>query len=109
MRQVQINQRQRANFENLIQSIEIEQTKEFGDVAVYYHLEREFGLIEIFDQAAGKRNQGVSVGFLTPIMAINRNVEPKSKRGILDWYPQTALPEITGVEAGVNFEWGGAR
>jgi len=73
------------------------QSKDFGDVALQYHLAKQFGLIEILDQAAGKRDQGISVGLATVLMAIHRNCDPGSKLSFLDWYPNTLLPELTGV------------
>lgn len=66
-------------------------------MALQYHLAKRFGLIEILDQAAGKRGQGISVGLATVLMAIHRNSDPGSKLSFLDWYPNTILPELTGV------------
>lgn len=73
----------------------VDQASSYGDVGVLYHLARRFGLIEILDEAAGKRSQGFSVGQLSIIMAINRCVDPTSKKGVVDtWYGKTALPQL---------------
>lgn len=76
-----------------------EQSKEFGDVALQYHLAEQVGLVALLDQAAGKRDQGISVGLVTLLMAIHRNSDPGSKLAFLEWYPTTALPQLSGLPA----------
>ena len=72
-------------------------SKDFGDVALQYYLAESFGLIEILDYAAYKRDQGMRVGLATLFMAIHRNSDPGSKLSFLEWYPNTILPELTGL------------
>lgn len=91
------NQAQLIELWRQVRSAAEEQSKEFGDVAVQYHLAEQFGLIDILDRAAGKRDQGIRVGLATLLMAIHRNCDPGSKLSFLEWYPRTLLPELTGV------------
>jgi len=57
-----------------LQSMTQEETKDCGDVALLWHLAEQLDLVNILDQAAGKRAQGQSVGLLTVLMAIHRDV-----------------------------------
>lgn len=77
-----------------LQSLTQEETRDCGDVVFLWHLAERLGLVNILDQASGKRAQGQSVGLLTVLMAIHRDVDPASKLAFLDWYPQTVLPEL---------------
>ena len=97
MSKLPINQAQVIELWHQVRSAAEEQSKEFGDVALQYHLAAQFGLIDILDRAAGKRDQGVGVGLATVLMAIHRNSDPGSKLSFLEWYPRTILPELTGV------------
>ena len=97
MPKLPINQAQLVELWQRIRSSSEEQSKDFGDVALQYHLAEQFGLIGILDGAAGKRDQGISVGLATLLMAIHRNSDPGSKFSFLEWYPHTILPELTGV------------
>jgi transposase len=94
-----INQAQLIELWQQVRSSAEEQSKDFGDVALQYHLAKRFRLIEILDLAAGKRDQGVSAGLVTVLMAIQRNSDPGSKFSFLEWYPNTILPELTGLPA----------
>ena len=78
-----------------------ERSKDFGDVALQYHLAEQLGLVELLDQVAGKRTQGISVGLAMLLMAIHRNSDPGSKLSFLDWYPTTILPELSGQPVGL--------
>lgn len=78
-----------------------ERSKDFGDVALQYQLAEQLGLVELLDQVAGKRAQGISVGMATLMMAIHRNSDPGSKLAFLEWYPTTILPELSGQPVGV--------
>lgn len=97
MSKLPINQAQLIELWRQVRLSAEEQSKDFGDVALQYHLAEQFGLIGILDQAANKRDQGISVGLATVLMAIHRNCDPGSKLSFLDWYPTTILPELTGV------------
>jgi len=80
-----------------LQSITQEETRDCGDVALLWHLAERLDLVSILDQAAGKREQGQSVGLLSVLMAIHRDVDPGSKQSFLEWYPQTILPELANL------------
>lgn len=99
MSKLPINQAQLIELWHQVRSAAEEQSKEFGDVALQYHLAEQFGLRDILDGAAGKRDQGVCAGLATLLMAIHRNCDPGSKLSFLEWYPRTILPELTGVSA----------
>ena len=97
MTKLPINQGQLIKLWQQVRSSAEEQSKDFGDVALQYHLAKRFRLIEILDIAAGKRDQGVSVGLVTALMAIHRNSDPGSKLSFMEWYSNTILPELTGL------------
>ena len=97
MTKLPIDQAQLVELWQQVRSSAEERSKDFGDVALQYHLAKRFRLIEILDIAAGKRDQGVSVGLVTTLMAIHRNSDPGSKLSFLEWYPNTILPELTGL------------
>jgi hypothetical protein len=80
-----------------LQSMTQEETRDCGDVALLWHLAERLDLVNILDQAAGKREQGQSVGLLSVLMAIHRDVDPGSKLSFLEWYPQTILPELIDI------------
>jgi len=70
----------------------------FGGVAAAWAMANRLGLIEIIDRHLPKRNQGLSVGQYLTLAAINRCVEPKSKRGFAEWYGDTALARLCPVK-----------
>ena len=80
-----------------LQSLTQEETRDCGDVALLWHLAERLDLVNILDEAAGKREQGQSVGLLTVLMAIHRDIDPGSKQSFLEWYPQTILPELANL------------
>ena len=80
-----------------LQSMTQEETRDCGDVALLWHLVERLDLVNILDQAAGKREQGESVGLVTALMAIHRDTDPGSKLSFLEWYPQTILPELANL------------
>lgn len=82
-----------------VRSVSEEQSKDFGDVALQYHLAEKMGLVELLDRVAGKRDPGISVGQAMVWMAIHRNSDPGSKLSFLEWYPTTVLPELSGLPA----------
>lgn len=99
MTKLSINQADLIALWQQVRSSAEEQSKDFGDVALQFHLAKRFRLAEILDLAAGKRDQGISVGLVTVLMAIHRNSDPGSKLSFLDWYPTTILPELSGLSA----------
>ena len=72
-------------------------TVEYGPVAVLHDLATRIQLVETVDGHTTKA-KGVPVGALVEIMAINRVLDPKAKLEIPEWYYQTYLPELLGVE-----------
>ena len=97
MSNLQVNQAQLVELWRQVQSVSEVRSKDFGDVALQYHLAQGCGLVALLDQAAGKRAQGISVGLAMVLMAIHRNSDPGSKWSFLDWYPTTILPELSGL------------
>ena len=80
-----------------LQSMTQEESRDCGDVALLWHLVERLDLVNILDQAVGKREQGQSVGLVTALMAIHRDTDPGSKLSFLEWYPQTILPELANL------------
>jgi transposase len=66
----------------------------FGDVAALYDLAQQIGLVELLDRHLPKREQGLSVGHYLLLAALNRAIQPTSKRQLADWYRDTALPRL---------------
>ena len=96
-----VNPTQLAELWQQVRTTAEERSKDFGDVALQYHLAEQLGLVELLDQVAGKRTQGVSVGLVTLLMTIHRNSDPGSKLAFLEWYPTTILPELCGLPVGL--------
>ena len=71
----------------------------FGDVAAFYDLAQQIGLVELLDRHLPKRDQGLSVGQYVLLAAINRAVHPVSKLRFADWYRTTALPRLLPATA----------
>jgi transposase len=92
-----LNENQIIELWQQLQSLTQEATRDCGDVALLWHLAERLDLVNILDQAADKREQGQSVGLLTVLMAIHRDVDPGSKQSFLEWYPQTILPELADL------------
>jgi transposase len=69
---------------------------DYGDVAALYHQAEEVDLVRIIDRHVSKA-QGISVGALSCLMAINRCVDPKSKLQTPDWYAGTVLPQLLAM------------
>lgn len=51
-------------------------------------------MIETIDNILAKRNQGLSLGFYLTLAAINRGIEPMSKRSMWDWFHRTVLLRV---------------
>lgn len=92
-----LNRKAKNHLTELLQQIHIAESSNFGDCGLLYHLAQSFGLIQILDQAAEKRDQGFRVGPLSVIMAINRLVDPRSKWQVPEWYSDTGLAQLTGI------------
>ncbi|MDP7080657.1 MAG: IS1634 family transposase [Candidatus Undinarchaeales archaeon] len=70
---------------------------EYGSVRALWEIIERTRLIEILNNAAPKRN-GIPVGELTVLMAINRCLDPQAKWTIPEWYERTYLPELLGID-----------
>jgi transposase len=64
---------------------------DFGAVAALLGVADRLGVRDIINKHAGKRDQGLSVGDSILIAAINRAVEPASKKGMFEWFDETVL------------------
>ena len=71
---------------------------ELGCPLAYYSIAQELKTIEIFNNTLSKRRQGLSIGFYLTLAAINRGIEPVSKRSMWNWFSNTVLlrlfPEV---------------
>jgi len=74
----------------------------FGDVAAGWGFIERLGVIEAIDTAVGPRRSdaGASVGAYLALAALNRLVDPCSKRGFADWWKTTAADRFTKIGAG---------
>jgi transposase len=73
--------------------------KEFGATALLWHWAQRVGLADIVDRHVPpppkRRRTRLSVGQYLVIAALNRAVDPKSKRGLFDgWYKHTVLSRL---------------
>ena len=75
----------------------------FGDVAAVWGFIQRLGVIEVIDEVAGARRSdaGASVGTLLALAAVNRLVDPCSKRAFADWWKTTAADRFTKISASV--------
>jgi transposase len=72
---------------------------EFGAVAALYDLAERLGLAAHIDGHAPKRGAGPTVGTYLLVAILNRCVAPCSKAGIAEWFQDTALRRLIGIEA----------
>ncbi len=72
---------------------------EFGPVAALYDLATRLGVVEHIDRHVPKRGSGPTVGSYLLVAIINRCVAPCSKAGIAEWFQDTALRRLIGIEA----------
>lgn len=76
-------------------------SRTFGAVAAALKLCRELEVAEAIDRALGTgrgRRQGLSVGEMIMLAAINRACKPRSKRQLGDWHARTALARLLPAE-----------
>lgn len=64
---------------------------QLGSPAAYLHMAEEIKTIQVIDKILNKRNQGLSVGFYMTLAAINRGIDPMSKRSMWSWFQDTIL------------------
>src|SRR5271166_4079152 len=72
---------------------------DFGAVAAAWGLLADLGVAAIIDQEAGARPSGLplSPGTYLALAALNRAVDPCSKRGFADWWRTTAADRFTKI------------
>ncbi|MCA1681720.1 MAG: IS1634 family transposase [Actinobacteria bacterium] len=75
----------------------------FGDLAAAWGLLIRLGVIETIDEVVGARRSdaGATVGTYLALAALNRLVDPCSKRGFADWWTTTAADRFTKVSTSV--------
>lgn len=64
---------------------------QLGSPAAYLYMAEEIKAIQVIDKILNKRNQGLSVGFYMTLAAINRGIDPMSKRSMWGWFQDTIL------------------
>ncbi|MEO3781397.1 IS1634 family transposase [Micromonospora sp. B11E3] len=75
----------------------------FGAVAAGWAVLTRLRVVEIVDEVVGPRraDAGASIGTYLALAALNRLVDPCSRRSIADWWAATAADRFTGIRAGV--------
>ena len=68
----------------------------FGLLAALLSLAKKIGLVDIINKHTSKRSQGISTGDYILLIALNRCIDPKSKRSLCTWYKKSFLPRIFG-------------
>jgi transposase len=67
---------------------------QLGSPSAYLHIAEETKTIQTINSILNKRNQGLSIGFYITLAAINRGIEPMSKRSMWSWFQNTILLRI---------------
>jgi transposase len=62
-----------------------------GNPAAYFHIAREFNMIDVIDKVLPKREQGMTIGQYLLLAAINRGIDAVSKRSMWHWFQSTVL------------------
>jgi hypothetical protein len=75
----------------------------FGAVAAGWAVQTRLRVIDIVDQVVGpqRADAGASVGTYLALAALNRLVDPCSRRSLADWWAATAADRFTGIRMGV--------
>ncbi|PZS07422.1 MAG: transposase, partial [Acidimicrobiales bacterium] len=75
----------------------------FGDLAAGWGMLTRLGVIETIDAVVGSRRSdaGATVGTYLVLAALNRLVDPCSKRGFADWWKTTAADRFTRIGVAV--------
>jgi transposase len=75
----------------------------FGAVAAGWATLSRLRVAEIVDEVVGPRraDAGASVGTYLALAALNRLVDPCSRRSLADWWAATAADRFTGIRPGV--------
>ena len=71
----------------------------FGDVAAVWGMMARLGVIDTIDEVVGarRRDAGAGVGTYLALAALNRLVDPCSKRAFADWWKTTAADRFTRI------------
>jgi transposase len=81
-----------------LSSIQLERTRDFGDVWLAWGLWRMLELDDVLERLIEPGREAVSWGTVAAILVIARFCEPSSELHIADtWYRRTALEELLGV------------
>ena len=67
---------------------------QLGGMAAYWNIVQKFNMLSIFENTFSKRDQGLSIGFYLVLAAINRGLDPVSKRAMWNWFQDTILLRI---------------
>ena len=82
---------------------------QLGAPAAYWSMAKQIDAISIIDSVAGKRDQGLSIGFYLTLAAINRGIEPTSKSSMWNWFKDTillrVLPEVNKTNISSQRFW----
>ena len=81
-----------------------ERALHFGDVAVFYKIANMLDIPNIIWKNTTKGG-GPHIGKIVTTMAIAQALAPTSKNDIRNWYEETALPYISGIEPRHVEEW----
>jgi transposase len=75
----------------------------FGDVAAGWGILTRLGVVETIDEVVGSRraDAGATVGTYLALTALNRLVDPCSKRAFADWWKTTAADRFIKVPTSV--------
>lgn len=74
-----------------------------GEVAALKQIADDLQLVEIIDRHAGRSRRGTSVGLSLLLIAMNRLIEPCSKRAMSDWIEHTSLSRLYPMLKGTKF------
>jgi transposase len=66
---------------------------QFGAEAALLNIAERLGVSNVIDELAPKRSQGLSVGSYMVLAAINRAVQPTSKKSFYEWFQKTVLSD----------------
>ncbi|MGH9341502.1 MAG: IS1634 family transposase [Acidobacteriota bacterium] len=64
---------------------------QFGLPTALWQQCQEAGVVELSDRICPKRKQGMSTGEYLAVAAVNRAMQPRSKRSMREWFSQTTL------------------
>src|SRR5271155_656319 len=68
-----------------------------GDIAALKAMADRLEVVSIIDQHVDKSHRDISVGIAVLLAAINRAVEPCSKRAWADWAKQTSISRLFDI------------